>query len=53
VGRTTIVVAHRLATIQNSDKIIVMDKGKVIDSGTHHELREKNLDYLFRDGSPL
>lgn len=41
-GRTTIVVAHRLSTIKNADKIIVMHKGKVREIGTHSELLEKN-----------
>ena len=37
-GRTSIVIAHRLSTIVNSDKILVIDSGKVIESGTHTEL---------------
>lgn len=41
-GRTTIVVAHRLSTIKNADKIIVMHKGRVREMGTHSELLEKN-----------
>jgi len=37
-GRTTLVIAHRLATIVNADRIIVMDQGHVIDHGTHQQL---------------
>ena len=40
-GRTTLVIAHRLSTILNSDKIYVIDSGKVIGEGTHDELIEK------------
>jgi ATP-binding cassette, subfamily B, multidrug efflux pump len=40
-GRTSIVIAHRLATIVNSSKIIVMDKGQIVESGTHKELVSK------------
>jgi ABC-type multidrug transport system fused ATPase/permease subunit len=36
--RTSVVIAHRLATIRNSDKIIVLENGKVIEQGTHTEL---------------
>ncbi len=38
VGRTTILVAHRLSTIRNVHKIFVMQNGQVAESGTHHEL---------------
>jgi ATP-binding cassette subfamily B protein len=37
-GRTTIVIAHRLATVQKADCIFVLDHGRLVDSGTHAEL---------------
>jgi ABC-type multidrug transport system fused ATPase/permease subunit len=37
-GRTSIVIAHRLATIRNADKIVVLQKGEIKESGTHQEL---------------
>jgi ABC-type multidrug transport system fused ATPase/permease subunit len=40
-GRTSIVVAHRLATIQKADVIAVLDHGKVVELGTHSELLQK------------
>ena len=44
-GRTSIVIAHRLATIVNADKIIVMDKGMIVESGSHQELVYKEKGY--------
>jgi subfamily B ATP-binding cassette protein MsbA len=40
-GRTSIVIAHRLATIKKADKILVMDKGRIVEEGTHDELLQK------------
>ncbi|MGB0165610.1 MAG: ABC transporter ATP-binding protein [Luteibaculum sp.] len=44
-GRTSIVIAHRLSTIQKADKIIVMEKGRIIEMGTHFQLLEKQGHY--------
>lgn len=44
-GRTSIVIAHRLATIINANKIIVMDKGKIVEMGSHNELLLKTNGY--------
>ena len=38
VGRTTIVIAHRLATVRSADRIIVMDQGKIVEEGDHATL---------------
>ena len=43
--KTMLIIAHRLATVKNCDKIIVMDKGKIVEQGTHKELLEKKGQY--------
>lgn len=44
-GRTTIVIAHKLATIRKADNIVVMTKGRIVEQGTHHGLIEQNGTY--------
>ena len=58
-GRTTIVIAHRLSTIRNADKIVVMDRGTVVDQGSHDDLLARGGIYAdlyrlqFQDGKTL
>ena len=44
-GRTSIVIAHRLATVKKADKILVMDAGKIVEKGTHEQLLNKENGY--------
>jgi ABC-type multidrug transport system fused ATPase/permease subunit len=46
-NRTSIVIAHRLSTIRNSDKIVVLDRGVVVETGTHEDLMN-NTTGLYR-----
>jgi ABC-type multidrug transport system fused ATPase/permease subunit len=43
--RTTIIIAHRLSTVQDCDQIVVMDQGHVVERGTHEELVRNNGRY--------
>ncbi len=58
-GRTTLVIAHRLSTIRGADKIIVMDRGRVVDQGTHEALLARGGIYAdlyrlqFKDGKTV
>ncbi|SHJ33192.1 peptidase domain-containing ABC transporter [Aquimarina spongiae] len=44
-GRTAIVIAHRLSTVKNADQILVMNEGKIVEKGTHHELLQLKGEY--------
>lgn len=54
-GRTTIMVAHRLSTVVESDVIYVLDQGQIVESGNHHDLLQKEGIYahLWRAQSTL
>ena len=45
VGRTSIVIAHRLSTVKNADQIVVLEKGEIVEIGTHQELTKKQGAY--------
>jgi ABC-type multidrug transport system fused ATPase/permease subunit len=45
-GRTTIIIAHRLSTVKNADRIVVLKDGEIIEQGTHEELIKTAGEYL-------
>jgi ATP-binding cassette subfamily B protein len=45
VGRTSFIIAHRLSTIQNADRILVIEKGRIIEEGSHEELMKNKSHY--------
>jgi subfamily B ATP-binding cassette protein MsbA len=55
--RTTLVIAHRLSTVENADKIVVLHQGRIIEMGTHSQLLAQNSYYAelyrlqFRNGN--
>lgn len=52
-GRTTLIIAHRLTTVQNADKILVLEDGKLVEQGKHDELLEKQGHYARMYGAGL
>jgi ATP-binding cassette subfamily B protein len=45
VGRTTLIIAHRLSTVVDADQILVLEGGRVVEQGRHHQLLARGGDY--------
>lgn len=45
LGRTVVIIAHRLSTVKNADNIVVLKKGKIVEQGTHQQLVNNRSDY--------
>ncbi len=52
-GRTTLVIAHRLSTVRNADLILVLDRGVLVESGTHDELIARRGHYFYLNQQQL
>ena len=52
-GKTTLVIAHRLSTVRNADMILVLDRGVLVESGTHEELMSKRGHYFYLNQQQL
>jgi ATP-binding cassette subfamily B protein len=52
-GRTSIIIAHRLSTVRHADMILVLDRGVLVESGTHEELIQKKGHYFYLNQQQL